>query len=220
MKVLVIAAHPDDEVLGCGGTIRRFTTEGHDVYVLILTSGVETRYKAAMKGTLRQCARRAHAILGTKKIIFEKLPNQLLDTIPILTVIQVIEKHFMQVQPDCVFTHSGGDLNRDHAVVHEATMVAVRPVHDFTIKDVYAYYVPSSSEWGTPEKKETYAPNIFFDVHNEAHAKIEAFKQYYTEMRIAPHPRSEDGLMTYMKYWGMVAGMAYAEPFALVRAVK
>lgn len=219
MKNLIICAHPDDEILGCGGTIKKYSLH-EEFYVLILTGGAETRYTKEMERVLHENALEANSFLGTKEVFFEDLPNQKLDAIPLLDVILTIEKHIGLLKPQRVFTHHAGDLNRDHKVVYEASMVATKPVADQCAKQVYCYPVASSTEWNLVKTEKLFVPNVFIEIRDTIDDKIEAMKCYKSECRPYPHPRSPEALKTYSQYWGITVGMEYAEVFNLVRDIR
>ncbi|MCF6330699.1 MAG: PIG-L family deacetylase [Sulfurimonas sp.] len=216
MKNLIIAAHPDDEVLGCGGLIKKFCDK-EEFYVVILTGGSDTRYDKSMENILRDNAIEANQILGTKELFFENLPNQKMDNIPILEVTQIIEKYISKIKPDRVFTHHIGDLNKDHQIIAEATFTATRPITGQIVKEVYSYNVPSSTEWNYIEGEKTFIPNIFIDIKDELDIKLEAMKCYKSECRDYPHPRNHKSLKAHANYWGLISGFEYAEPFKLIR---
>jgi len=217
MRHLIIAAHPDDEVLGCGGTIINRVRQGDEVFVAILTDGAITRYKKGMAKVLRKSALDSAKILGVSKVIFKDLPNQLLDSIPITRVIKAIEAVMAEVKPDLVYTHDKGDLNRDHAVIYEATLVAMRPLPGSKVKKLFTYFVPSSSEYNDVDEKCVFIPNVFVDIKAGIDKKIKAFACYKSERRAYPHPRSPEALRVYAKRWGIQAGIEYGEPFRLIR---
>ncbi|MFH1824027.1 MAG: PIG-L deacetylase family protein [Candidatus Firestonebacteria bacterium] len=210
VKALIISSHPDDEVLGCGGTIRKLTNEGFDVYVLILTSKIE-KY-------LKECCLNAHKVLGTKKIFFENFPNQLLDSVPIIKINNVIENYLSKLKPSIVFTHHFGDVNMDHKVVFNATSVAVRPLYPLIVKKLYSYFVASSTEWNV-NTENVFIPNTFINIEDSLDKKIKAMKCYKTEYRKHPHPRSAESIKSYAHYWGGMAGFKFAEPFVLLREI-
>jgi len=212
---LIIAAHPDDEVLGCGGIIKKYKDD--DFYVLILSAGADTRYEKSMENVLRDNAVSANKVIGTKEIFFENLPNQKMDNIPILEVTQTIEKYIKQIKPQRVFTHHIGDLNKDHQIIAEATFTATRPIVGQTVREVYSYNVPSSTEWNLIEGEKIFIPNIFIDIKEEIETKLEAMKCYDSECRPYPHPRNPQSLKTHSNYWGLISGYEYAEPFKLIR---
>ena len=219
MKVLIIAAHPDDEVLGCGGAIINHVKGGDNVTVAIMTDGAGTRYKKGMSKTLRINAIRCAERLGVSKVIFKKLPNQLLDAIPITKVIKTIEKILEEISPDIIYTHDKGDLNRDHVVIYEATLVAARPLPNSRVRKLFTYFVPSSSEYNDVDEKGVFIPNLFIDIKDSIDKKIKAFACYKSEARAYPHPRSPEALRVYANQWGIQAGIEYAEPFKLIREI-
>ena len=221
-KVLVIAAHPDDEVLGCGGTIARLTAEGAECHLLIVTDGSSAQYREsdhlyeiieAKKKETKGCA----DLMGFKSICYGELPDMKLDTTPHIRINQVIEKVIDEIQPDTVFTHFWGDVNRDHQEVYKSTLVAVRPVMGQVVKELYCYRVPSSTEW-TPNKADTmFMPNYFVDIENFAEQKYKAFACYSTELRDYPHPRSVQYLRENDKVVGLRVGLLVAEEFMMLR---
>jgi len=213
---LIIAAHPDDEVLGCGGIIKKYCNI-EDFYVLILTGGADTRYDKSMENVLKDNAMKANNILGTKEVFFENLPNQKMDNIPILEVTQIIEKYIKKLKPQRVFTHHIGDLNKDHQVVAKATFTATRPIVGQVVKEVYSYNVASSTEWNLIEGEKNFIANIFVDIKDELNYKLEAMECYENECRPYPHPRNPKSLRAHANYWGLISGFEFVEPFKLIR---
>lgn len=221
MKILVIAAHPDDEVYGVGGTIAKHTMNGDKVFVLILTDGATCQYPGnkVMVGQKRKEAKRSAKILGIEKIYFFNLPDMQLDTIAHVEVNKVIEKTIARVEPDVVYTHHWGDVNKDHRVVFESTMVAVRPSFRSTIKRILLYETPSSSEWNAPILTDKFIPNVYVDISETISKKIQAMEAYKSELREFPHPRSIEAVTTYAKKNGLVIAKEAAECFLLIREV-
>ncbi len=221
-RVLVIAAHPDDEVLGMGGTIVKLVKDGNTVDVLIVTDGSSSQYRdsdhlaeiiEAKKKETRSCA----DMLGVSEVYYGGLPDMKLDITPHIRINQVIENVIDKVQPDIVFTHFWGDVNRDHQEVYKSTLVAVRPVLGQVVRELYCYRVPSSTEW-TPDKTDTmFMPNVFVDISEVTEKKYEAFAQYSTELRDYPHPRSVQYLRESDKAAGLRVGLSAAEEFVLLR---
>ncbi len=218
-KILVIAAHPDDEVLGCGGMMKKHSTRGDEVFVLILTNGSTVRYGDKMTETLQENAESCGKILGVKDTYFRNLPEQKLDGIPLLDIIQEIEKVIDEVKPDIIYTTHKGDINQDHRAVFEATMIAVRPVNKF-VKEIYSYEIISSTEWGNPFEEIAFLPNVFMNIEQEVEDKISAFKKYESQVNQWPHSRSEKGVRTLAQYRGMQSNMPYAEAFVLIRKIS
>jgi LmbE family N-acetylglucosaminyl deacetylase len=223
-NVLVIAAHPDDEVLGAGGTIAKLSAAGVDCHLLIVTDGSSSQYRdsdhlheiiEAKKLETKSCA----DLLGFKSIHYGELPDMKLDKTPHISINQVIEKVIDELQPDTVFTHFWGDVNRDHQEVYKSTLVAVRPVMGQVVRELYCYRVPSSTEW-TPNKTDTiFMPNYFVDIEKYAEHKYKAFACYATELREYPHPRSVQYLRETDKATGLRVGLLAAEEFVLMRKI-
>jgi LmbE family N-acetylglucosaminyl deacetylase len=226
MNVLVIAAHPDDEVLGCGGAIARMAQEGHSVYIAILGEGMTSRYSKRegadqeLLESLHTRSRQVAMFLGAKDLFMFNLPDNRFDTVPLLDVVKVIETLIMQVEPHSVYTQHGGDLNIDHAIVYRATLAATRPMSGGPVKQVYAYEVPSSTEWSFAQFAPVFQPNVFVDISATLDMKIQAMQMYESETRLFPHPRSPEALRAIAQRWGSVAGLQAAEAFSLVRDVR
>jgi LmbE family N-acetylglucosaminyl deacetylase len=219
-KVLVLAAHPDDELLGVAGTIARHVHLGDEVVCVVCSEGATTRYEESAVNELQSCGRRAADVLGVRDIRFLGMRDQHLDAQPILTVIQAIEAVVREFAPDIVYTHHWGDVNRDHKVVNEAVMVACRPVGDEFPRSVYLFETPSSTEWSWPDPASAFVPQHFVDVTTTIEKKLEAMACYHTELRPAPHPRSLEALRSRAAYWGQLVGCSYAEPFVVARQVR
>lgn len=225
MNVLVIAAHPDDEVLGCGGTIARLAAEGERVSIFILANGLTSRpgFDAARDAEKLRVhhdrARRAGALLGAHEVTLGGFPDQKLDTLPLLDVTQAIEREIERVQPEIVFTQHGGDLNQDHVITFRATLTATRPMAGRPVKRVYAYEVASSTEWAFGQFKPRFQPSVFFDIAAHLEAKIAAMQIYESETRAFPHPRSPEALRAIAMKWGSTVGVNAAEAFACVRHI-
>jgi len=222
--ILVIAAHPDDEVLGCGGTIARLTSEGSNVYTLILGEGVTSRDRKRDLAKreneiaeLKKQAENANRILGVKKVYTFNFPDNRFDSVPLLDIIKTIERIKEDIKPDIVFTHHQGDLNIDHQVTFKAVMTACRPTKDESVKEIYSFEIPSSTEWNEPSSLTYFMPDYFVDVNKSLDIKINALKEYETELRDFPHPRSLKAVELNAKYWGVKMGFEAAEAFKTVR---
>lgn len=221
-RILVIAAHPDDEVLGVGGTIAWHAKLNHDeVYVLFLTEGCSTQYenveeKIAQK---KEEAANANNILGVKEIFFEDLPDMRLDTLPHVNINRSIEKFVKKLQPHIVFTHHP-DVNKDHVVIFESTMVALRPVPGCNVKKVFLFAPSSSTEWSAPLSGGYFIPNSFYNITETLSYKIRAFESYRSEARDYPHPRSKNAIEIYAKRIGISVGYEAAENFMLMRSIE
>ena len=224
-KVLVIAAHPDDEVLGCGGTMARLVKEGNDVFIAILGEGITSRYDAReladklLLAELHDHSRKVAELIGAKDLFTYDLPDNRFDTLPLLEIVKIVENLIDDIQPDIVYTHHNGDLNIDHEVVFRATMTAVRPLSGCSVRELYSFEVPSSTEWSFQHYHGGFRPNVFVNITDTIDAKINAMKTYGGESRSFPHPRSTDALMSIARRWGSVVGVEYAEAMELIRLV-
>src|SRR5262249_46095068 len=225
MHVLIIAAHPDDEVLGCGGTIARLATEGHDVHVAILGEGVTSRYPhrsgadAGIVDSLHRCSQQVAQLLGAKDVTVGDLPDNRFDTVALLDIVKIIEGLVERLQPQVIYTHHGGDLNIDHCTVHRAVLTATRPTARCHVKEIYAFEVPSATEWAFGQFALAFRASVFVDVTETLSRKIEAIRVYDSEVREFPHPRSPQGLTALAQYRGSAVGFAAAEAFELIRRV-
>lgn len=213
--VLVCAAHPDDEVLGCGATMARHALEGDAVHVLILSQGLFSRQSAsdnpdASLETLRSAARRANDLLGVRSIQFLDFPDNRLDSIDRLDVARAIETSIAELKPNIVYTHFNGDLNVDHVRVHEAVSIACRPVPGQPVRETYFFEVQSSTHW---RPNVAFTPSHFVDVSETLDRKLEALRAYEMEMRPSPHARSLEAVEHLAKWRGSLVGVPAAEAF-------
>lgn len=223
-KILIIAAHPDDETLGCGGTISRLVSEGAKAYTLILGEGITSRDEKRNRDKrneeiqkLKQQIEKANELIGVSKIFSFDFPDNRFDSIPLLDIVKKIEEIKKQVKPDVIFTHFKNDLNIDHKKTYESVITATRPLKNETVKTIYSFEVLSSTEWNYPT---TFSPNVFFDITKTIDKKIAAMKCYKNELRSFPHPRSIETIESNAKTWGSKIGCGFAEAFELIRYVK
>ena len=225
-RVLVIAAHPDDEVLGMGGTIAKYAARGDEVAVLIVTDGSTSQYRndpklkeilRAKKEETTNCA----SILGIKHVFYGELPDMKLDVTPHIEINRVIENAIADFQPTMVFTHFSGDVNKDHRRVYESTLVACRPISEQCVKRLFLYSVPSSTEWNAQTATNVFLPNWYEDITGDyAEKKYKAMECYRTEIREYPHPRSIQYLRTADAAEGNRVGLLAAESFILLRSIE
>ena len=219
-SILVVAAHPDDEVLGCGGYIANQVRSGDEVFVTFLSDGVTSR-----QGNLglqeiesrRNAARLASKVLGVSEVSFGDYPDNKIDTVPLLEIIKSIEAVVERVRPQIVLTHFGGDLNIDHRIVNQAVLTACRPAPKQGVKKVLFFEVPSSTEWQVPIEGEAFTPTWFEDISETLEIKIKALTVYEHELREWPHPRSVKAVEHLAHWRGASCGVDAAEAFVLGR---
>jgi LmbE family N-acetylglucosaminyl deacetylase len=222
-RALVVAAHPDDEVLGCGGSTARLVREGWEVFTLILGEGITSRERERKKKEreteiteLKKRAFEANRILGVKEVFLLDFPDNRFDSVDLLSIVKAVEEVKKEVKPFAVFTHSKADLNVDHTLTYRAVLTATRPQPGETVKELYSFEVLSSTEWSFPH---LFRPSVYFDITMTLDIKKEAMKCYTSELRDPPHPRSLEGIEVKAKQRGMEVGLAYAEAFELVRSI-
>lgn len=225
--ILVVAAHPDDEVLGCGGTIAWHTNQGDNVIVLILADGVGSRQELGeqKKNTSeieeRQLnAKNANKILGVKELILLSYQDNQMDSVSLLDVVQEIE-HVIDVHnPNIIYTHNSSDVNIDHRVVHDAVIAACRPQPGNNIQQLLFFEIPSSTEWRPPASRAMFSPNWYTDISDTLSIKLEALSTYEAELREFPHPRSLAAVEHLARWRGASIGLHAAEAFELGRFIK
>ena len=221
-SILILAAHPDDEVLGCGGTIAKLADEGVIVHVAFLADGVFSRAGEQTVQQLeltsrRKAAQKACEILGVKSVSFGDFPDNRMDTTPLLDITKAVEALISKYQPEVVFTHHAGDVNIDHRRLHEAVVTACRPQQGHPVKTLLCFEVPSSTEWQLPGSAPAFTPNWFVDISATLVRKLAALEAYADELRAWPHPRSRQGV-DHLAHWrGATVGFDAAEAFILGR---
>jgi LmbE family N-acetylglucosaminyl deacetylase len=227
LNVLVVAAHPDDEVLGCGGTIARHADAGDEVQVLIVVEGATSRQqqrnRAEVTGelsALAQAAQTAGSILGVGGVKLLDLPDNRLDSIDRLDLIKRIEECIARHQPQVVYVHHIGDVNVDHRRLHEAVVTACRPTPGQPVRRLLSYQVASSTEWQPPGSAPAFQPNWFVDISAQWVRKRQALEAYASEMRPWPHARSIEALEHLARWRGAQVGVEAAEAFCLLRQLS
>ena len=223
-SILVVAAHPDDEILGCGGVLAYHAARGDTVHVLIVAEGATSRDsrrdpegRAGELTALNAAASCAASVIGAEEPRILGLPDNRLDSLPLLDVIKPIEANVEAVKPEIVYTHHAGDLNVDHRIVHQATVTACRPVPGSPVRAIYAFETPSSTEWQTAGA--TFRPQRWVDIEPFLGCKLRALDAYEAEMRRFPHARSFEAVEALARVRGAAAGLMAAECFMVVREV-
>ena len=222
-NILVVASHPDDEVLGCGGTLHNLKTKGAKISGLFLSDGESSRKHPRIKQLIldrKRQAIKAGKVIGINRLIFGDFPDNSMDSVPLLKIIQFIEKQIKIIKPDVIFTHFESDLNVDHQITSKAVITACRPTKDQTVKSILFFEVLSSSEWNISIKNKSFKPNYFVDITKSIKFKLKALRHYKREMRKWPHPRSLEGVKLLSKTRGSTVGLSNAEAFILGRHVE
>ena len=224
---LVIAAHPDDEVLGCGGTIARLTAEEWKVHILILAEGATSRDRSRNRANrlselsaLAKAAHAANAVLGAASVTLGDLPDNRMDTVALLDVVKIVEDAIAQYRPELVFAHHAGDLNVDHRVLHEAAITACRPMPQQSVRELLFFEVASSTEWRPASSGLSFVPALYYDIGDYLETKLRALDAYESEMRPFPHARSIEAQRAMAMWRGATVGLPAAEAFAVGRLLR
>ena len=231
MNILVVCAHPDDETIGMGGTLKKLSKK-HNVSVLFVSEGITARRKSGystipqydvsheeMKKMKKEIlvrknhAKKALSILGVKKMRFLDLPNQELDQIPLLKITKEIESEIANTKANVIFTHHFNDLNLDHRIVYDATITASRPIPGSTVTSIVSFEIPASTDWRKPYQ---FNPNLYIDISKELEYKVKALEAYNYEIRKPPHPRSKAITKAIANRWGSLSGYNAAEAFEII----
>ena len=219
-KILIIAAHPDDEIIGCGGTLLKHIFNKDDVFVVYASDGESSRINGKNKISKRQKeAKEVAKNAKIKKIFFLNYPDNQMDKINILKISKSITSIVDKVKPDIVYTHHYNDLNIDHKITFEATMVACRPIRKKNITEIYSFEILSSSEWHGRQNL-NFKPNVYVNINNFFQKKISLMKIYKNEVMRSPHPRSIRSITSKAASRGSEVNTLYAEAFELIRIIK
>ena len=214
-KILIIAPHPDDEVLGCGGTIAKYTESGNEVYLCIGTKAYTPDWSKEFIKNRKKEIKKSNKILKIKKTYFLDFPTAKLDTVPQKQINDELIKIFYKVRPDILFIPHSGDLNKDHRILFEASLVAARPI-SYKIKKIVSYEVLSETEWGSPIQE--FKPNFYIGISlSNLNKKIEAMAPFESEVKKYPHPRSKEIIKALAQKRGSEAGLEFAEAFSIIR---
>jgi LmbE family N-acetylglucosaminyl deacetylase len=227
-KIMVVVAHPDDEILGLGATMNRIVTENEaKTHVVILGEGLTSRADSRDTSLWEQELKEhranveaARKCIGYGSVSVYDFPDNRFDSADLLELIKIVEKEKDQFEPDIIFTHHGGDLNIDHQRTFEAVITACRPLTDENVHHIITFETPSGTEWRASSDPKHFIPNLFVSFE-ETHlqSKINAMESYRYEKREYPHPRSPKALKIRASFWGQTVGCTYAEPFCVVRSI-
>jgi Uncharacterized proteins, LmbE homologs, COG2120 len=219
MNVLIVAAHPDDEVLGCGGVTVRHVERGDRVYVVVVTRGFPEIFSPEIDEEDRLHAREAHEILGGAGIFFLDFPAPRLDTVPGHELADAIREVIFSVNADVVYTPFGGDLHGDHKATYLATLVASRPINNCPVRRLLCYETLSETDWASPLDDSAFKPTVFVDISEVLERKLQALACFRNELKQPPHPRSLRAIEALARVRGSTAGLMAAEAFMLVREI-
>ena len=217
MKILVIAPHPDDEILGCGGTIAKYVSNGDDVYVAIVTKGCEPLFSVEQVEEVRNECLKADKIVGVRKTIFMDFPAAMLENVPRYKFNGAFLNLVQEIKPDVVYIPHRGDMQLDHKMVVDAAMVALRPKYKHVVKRIYAYETLSETGWDIPNVTNEFIPNVYNDISKFMDKKIEAMQMFKTQLSSYPNVRSLKAVEALAMYRGAMVNMNAAEAFSLVR---
>jgi LmbE family N-acetylglucosaminyl deacetylase len=227
-NIMIVVAHPDDELLGLGASMHKLIKEDNiNTHVIILGEGItsrsDTRDTSKWNAVLdihRNNIKIAQAAIGYHSVSIYDLPDNRFDTIALLDIIKIIEKEKKAFNPDVIFTHHGGDVNIDHQRTFEAVITAVRPMEHERVKTIITFETPSGTEWRAASDPRYFLPNLFVSVSEEdLEAKIKGMESYEFEKRNYPHPRSPEALKIQAQRWGVAVGKQYVEAFQLIRSI-
>ena len=221
-KILIVSPHADDEILGCGGFISKYSKQNYQINVLILTNankGVPEIYSQEEIKIIRREAKIANKLIGTKKIFFENLPAVNLNNYPIYKITNIIDKYLKEVNPEIVLVPSANDIHDDHKMVFKAAKVSMRPNRKSNIKKILSYEVVSETEWN--EEGKSFNPNYFVDLKkSDINNKVKAFLKYKSQVKKFPHPRSKEGIINLSRVRGSQVYKEFAEAFKVEKILS
>ena len=220
MNVLVIAPHPDDEVLGCGGTIARHVSEGDNVYVAVVTKGTSPMFAPELIEQGREECKKANSYLGVKEVLFMDFPAARLEEVPRHEFNDAFIKLIQRIKPNVVYIPHRGDMQIDHKMTVDAAMVALRPRYDHIVSKIYAYETVSETGWDVPNTVNEFIPNMYNDITSFLEKKTEAMQFYQSQLAEFPNARSLKALQALATYRGTTIGVHAAEAFSLIREIR
>ena len=219
MNVLIIAPHPDDEVLGCGGVMARHADQGDEVHVLVVTRGAPEIFPPEQIEDTRQELRAAHAVLGVSTVQFLDFPAPKLDTIPGHKLADAIAGVIRSLQPSIIYLPHRGDIHTDHQAVYQATLVAARPINGCSVRQLLCYETLSKTEWAAPFGDDAFIPTVFVDITDYLAQKLKAMDCYHSQLKQPPHSRSLKSIEALARLRGATVSLSAAEAFMLVRQI-
>ena len=228
-RIMIVVAHPDDELLGLGATMNKLIAEYNvTTHVVILGEGItsrsDSRDSEAWKKELDTHKKNIHAAkecIGYHSVSIHDLPDNRFDAVNLLDIVKIIEKEKNEFKPTVVFTHHGGDLNIDHQKTFEAVITATRPMENELVNTIITFETPSGTEWQASTDPRHFIPNLFIEVSEKnINAKVKGMESYEFEKRKYPHPRSPEALKIQAQGWGISVGKAFAEAFVLIRCIN
>ena len=219
MNILVIAPHPDDEVLGCGGAIVKYVSEGHDVYVAVVTKGCEPLFPESQVQQVRNECMEADRLLGVKQTIFMDFPASMLESVSRYEFNGAFLKLIQDIKPDIVFIPHRGDMQIDHKMTVDAAMVALRPKYDHIVKKIYAYETLSETGWDIPNTVNEFIPTCYIDISDVLESKLEAINIFKSQISDFPNARSLETIKALAQYRGSMMNLKAAEAFMLIREI-
>ena len=220
MNVLVVAPHPDDEVLGCGGTIAKYADNGDDVYVAIVTKGCEPLFPADQVEAVRNECLKADRFLGVKETIFMDFPAAMIEDVSRYKFNEAFIQLVQKIKPDIVYIPHRGDMQLDHKMVVDAAMVALRPKYQHVVKKIYAYETLSETGWDVPNVTNEFIPNAYSDISEFLGKKLEAMEIFTTQLAAYPNARSLGAVKALAMYRGALVNMDAAEAFVTIREIS
>lgn len=219
MKVLIVAPHPDDEVLGCGGIIAKKVAQGDEVYVMVITKAAEPLYSESDDEENKKHCVNAHKLLGVKKTYFLDFPAAMLESVPRYEFNGRIAKTINEIGAEEVYLPHRGDMQLDHAMTTDACMVALRPRFDYKVRRIYAYETLSETEWNIPNTTNAFIPNVYVDISDYLDTKVKAMEEYKNQICEFPNPRSKQGIISLARLRGSTISKNAAEAFMLIRQI-
>lgn len=222
-KILIVAPHPDDEVLGCGGIMAKYSSKGCEVFVAVMTNaslGAPELFSSDVVKMIREEAKEAHKVLGVKETFFYDFPAPRLETSPSYLISIELNKLIVKLNIDTLYLPHRGDMHKDHGVIFFAALVAARPINNCPVKKIYTYETLSETEWAAPFGNDVFIPNVFEDVTEFLDLKFEAMKCFKSQLKEYPHSRSLKALEGLSIVRGVTVGVEKAEAFALIRDIR